>query len=367
MAGRTPISDHVQLEIAESDSVTESDRFSSVRAAEMTRGHTGIVIPAYFPPGRDHTLGVELLEDTVQACLQVLAAPGSLCVSVDGEDGGKEVAADLHRRLGVAFCVAPHNRGKLHAIRLGLEPLWDRQEFEYFAVVDADGDHLANELVTMMRSALYAGSHTAVNEVLVLGVRTSRHLPMGFLRGELEELADRVLFDALHYHAAQTCQPLRLECVTALEEFPDFHSGYKLFSRGAARATFVEEPRQCGVTDEAYYKHGCESVMTVEALLSGAYLVLVRRTTMNEQPVSAFGLLDRTRLVADKMVWPCRRLGVPAAFVDQWLRNHIPRLLLNTLAPQGREELEKVRELVLAEFGMEPSIDDEGIWGPLFV
>ena len=347
--------------------MTAHDRFSSARAAEVCRGHTGIVIPAYFPPGQDHTLGVELLEDTVRAGLQVVADPGCLCVSVDGENGGKEVAAELHRRLGVTFCVAPRNRGKLQAIRLGLEPLWERRELEFFAVVDADGDHLANELLTMMRSALYARTHATIDEVLVLGIRVSRHLPMGFLRGELEELADRLLFDALHYHAAQTGQPLRLECATVLEEYPDFHSGYKLLSRGAARATFAEEPVQCGVTDDAYFKHGCESVMTVEALLSGAYLVLVRRTTMNEQPVSAFGLLDRARLVTDKMVWPCRRLGVPAAFVDQWLRNHIPRLLLNTLAPQGREELRQFRDLVLSEFGLQPPGDVEVIWGPLFV
>ena len=347
--------------------MTAHDQYSSVRAAEICRGHTGIVIPAYFPPGQDHVLGVELLEDTVLAGLDVVADPGCLCVSVDGEEGGREVAAQLHDRLGVAFCVAPHNRGKLQAIRLGLEPLWARQELEYLAIVDADGDHLANELTTMVRSALYARSRTAVDEVFVLGVRTSKHLPMGFLRGEMEELADRVLFDALHYHAAHAGRPLRLECVTVLEEYPDFHSGYKLFSRGAARATFLEEPHQCGVSEEAYYKHGCESVMSVEALLSGAYLVLVRRTTMNEQPISAFGLLDRARLVADKMVWPCRRLGVPATFVDQWLRNHMSRLLLNTLAPQGREELREIRGLVLAEFDLEPSTDEEAMWGPLFV
>lgn len=88
---------------------------------------------------------------------------------------------------------------------------------------------------------------------------------------------------------------------------------------------------------------------------------------MNEQPISAFGLLDRARLVADKMVWPCRRLGVPATFVDQWLRNHMSRLLLNTLAPQGREELREIRGLVLAEFDLEPSTDEEAMWGPLFV
>ena len=91
--------------------------------------------------------------------------------------------------------------------------------------------------------------------------------------------------------------------------------------------------------------------MSVEAIRSGARLLVVARSAMNEQPVSSFGLMERTRLVADKIVWPCRRLGAPAEFVDQWLRNHIPRLLLPTLVPQGQEELIQIRRLVLEELG----------------
>ena len=107
--------------------------------------------------------------------------------------------------------------------------------------------------------------------------------------------------------------------------------------------------------------------MTVEALQSGAILVLVNRSTFNEQPISTFGLLDRERMVADKIVWPCKRLGVPACFVDQWLGNHMPRLLLTTLAPQGKEELQQIRKLVLEEFEVAVEADERVMWGPLFV
>ncbi|MFC1526077.1 hypothetical protein ACFL6X_04615 [Candidatus Latescibacterota bacterium] len=344
-----------------------SSAHSAAQAIETLARRTGIAIPVYFPPGGEHDLGTDLLRDTVAACLEVLGDPEYLSVSVDGEDCGREVAQALHREYGVGYSVAPQNRGKLHALRLGMAPLLARQELDYFAVVDADGDHFPSELATMVRAALHAGDQPGVGDVLVLGSRTSRHRPMGFLRGELEELADRVLYDALHYHAAVAGQPLRLEWVTPIEEFPDFHSGYKLFTRGAGELVFRGEPDLCGVTEDAYYKHGCEAVMVVEALLGGAYLVPVRRTTFNEQPVSAFGLLDRTRLVADKMAWPCKRLQVPVAFVDQFLRNHIPRLLLNTLSPQGREELMQIRDLVLADFGMSPPADEDVIWGPPFV
>ena len=202
--------------------------------------------------------------------------------------------------------------------------------------------------------------------MLVLGERNSKHRPMGFLRGELEELADRTLLDMLAYHAAIEGRPLHLEGATTFGEYPDFHSGFKLYSRAAASATFMEEPRLCGASEDAYYKHGCESVMTVEPLLAGARLVLAKRSTFNEQPVSTFGLLDRDRMVADKIIWPAKRLNIPPAFLDQWLRNHMPRLLLNTLAPQGQEELLQIRRLILDEFGGGDQLRDDLV-RPLFL
>jgi hypothetical protein len=213
--------------------------------------------------------------------------------------------------------------------------------------------------------ALETGQSAASARVMVLGRRISRHRPMGFLRGELEELADRVLLDALAYRAAATARPLSLEYATTLDEFPDFHSGYKLFSRQTAQDVFLSKPQLAGVSDDCYFRHAVEAVMTVEALEHGAYLGVVNRTTLNEQPISTFGLLDLSQLVADKIIWPCKRLDIPAPFVRQWMANHAPRLLLNTLAPAGREELARIRERVLAAFGQEGA--SERPLQPLFV
>lgn len=321
-------------------------------AAALNR-ETGIVIPVFFPssPGNGDDIAVELLRDTVRSCLESVADPGSVCLSVDGAPHGADVAGDLGTGLGVSVVVADPNRGKLWALRHGMQEFLGRSQLQYFAVVDADGDHFPYELQTMLRCALLLRGCEPAAEVLVLGSRRSRHRPLGFLRGEMEELADRVLLDALHYDAAVRGTPLALEYTTAIEEFPDFHSGFKLFSRATAQAVFEREPDLCGVSEDAYFRHGCEAVMSVEAIRSGARLLVVARSAMNEQPVSSFGLLERTRLVADKIVWPCRRLGAPAEFVDQWLRNHIPRLLLPTLVPQGQEELIQIRRLVLEELG----------------
>jgi hypothetical protein len=189
---------------------------------------------------------------------------------------------------------------------------------------------------------------------MILGRRRSRHQPLGFARGEFEELADRMLLDALAHHAFRASAPLRLEYAGTEDEFPDFHSGYKFFNRACAEDVFLSEPEFAGCSEVCYYRHAAEAVMATEAVVRGAVMGVVSRSTLVGQPISTFGLLDRCRLVADKIIWPCKRLAVPLPFVRQWLANHIPRLVLGTLAPGGCDEIENVRRLVLEAYGAEP-------------
>ena len=333
-------------------------------ATPLLAKQTGIVIPVYLPTGEDRALGAAFLRDTVRSCLDQIEDPATLCLSVDGAAGGAEVAGELADEFGLATVIEQRNRGKLSALRSGARALLEQHSLRYVAALDCDADHFPNELLNFVRCAEYVRRRAGVAEILVLGRRISRHRPMGFLRGELEELADRVLLDALTFRAAVDDHPLRLECVTSFDEFPDFHSGYKLFSVEIARRVFLSEPQLAGVDEDAYFKHACEAVMTVEAMAAGGYLAVVNRSTMNEQPVSTFGRLDRSRLVADKIIWPCKRLDIPWTFVDQWLRNHIPRLMLTTLSPEGKGELEQIRRLICEGFGAAPEGD---IWGPPFV
>lgn len=319
-------------------------------ALDVMRRRTGVVIPVYLPEGVDRAQGETLLRDNVVAFCAQVADPAHICLSVDGERFSGDVIAELGGELGVSTFVAATNRGKLWAVANGVRCLLEHDpDLRYLAVVDQDGDHFANELLNLVRAA----EHMSLSRILVLGARSSAHRPMGFLRGELEELADRILLDALHYRAAVTGRPLHLEFASALGEYPDFHSGYKLFSRATAHDVFLVEPQLAGVSEECYYRHAVEAVMVVEAIERGALLGVVNRSTFNEQPISVFGRLSRSQLTADMIIWPCRRLGVPAPFVRQWLANHIPRLLLGTLAPQGQEELEEIARLVMAAYDSE--------------
>jgi hypothetical protein len=202
---------------------------------------------------------------------------------------------------------------------------------------------------------------------MVLGNRASIHRPLGFLRAEQEILSNLMLMDALAYAAAASNQPLHLEYLTTTDPLPDFHSGYKLFSRASAEAVFAQEPPLMGMSEAAAYRHGCEAVMTVEAHLSGALLAAVKRRTYDEQPISLFANYNRARLAADMILWPCKRLGVPGHFVSQWLANHLPSLLLSTLAPQGPHEILAIRDLVLQGYDLDPASVPTPFIRPRFV
>lgn len=320
---------------------------------------TGVVIPVYFPKGIDRSQGELLLRDTVAHYCTQIQNPANICLSVDGAIHGAEEVTQLAKEFGVSTRIGKTNRGKFSGAQNGVTHLLKNPDLQYIALVDQDGDHFANELLNFIRTAI----HINLERTLILGNRLSRHLPMGFARGDLEELADRVLLDALTYHATQTNQPLRLEYANMLDEFPDFHSGYKVFSRTTAEDIFSSDPELSGCSETSYYRHACEAVMIVKCLTRNGYLGVVNRRTFNEQPITTFGLYNRQQLIADKIIWPCKHLNIPAHFVKQWLNNHIPRLLLGTLVPEGKEELAGIRKIVMEAFDAE---NEEGL-SPLFV
>ncbi len=330
------------------------------------RHHTGVVIPVYIPAGFRAAEAAAHIHDTTASYCACIGDPRHVCLSVDGRGAGDREAARIAAEFGARLVVCPVNRGKFQGAMMGVRALLENQELTCLAVVDQDGDHFANELPNFIRTALFMRQSTGNDRLLVLGRRNSRHRPMGWLRGEAEELADRMMLDALAYHAVTGNTPLNLQFAAALDEFPDFHSGYKVFSRASAEDVFLRDPDLAGCSENACYRHGVEAVMTVEALLHGAVLGVLTRSTYNEQPISTFGLMNRTQLLADMIIWPCKRLDIPAAFMRQWMVNHISRLDLNTLVPQGREELDRVRQLVLQAWG-DAADDLAPVSGPLFV
>ncbi|MEM7385907.1 MAG: hypothetical protein AAF514_13275 [Verrucomicrobiota bacterium] len=317
----------------------------------ILENQTGVVVPVFFSKGADLATSTGLLRDTVFGLCRELRDPARICLSVDGSPSAADACQALAKEFGVLAEIAPTNRGKLAAARNGASRLLQAvPDCQYLAVLDSDGDHFPNELLNHLRCGEKVKAEQTTDKVLVLGNRRSRHRPMGFLRGELEEMADRMLLDALIYHSTIKGKPLELQFTNTLDEYPDFHSGYKVFSRACAQDVFLSPPELAGCEEVTFYRHAVEAVMAVEALVRGATLATVNRRTFDEQAVSEFGRLDRSALTADMIIWPCRRLGVPGHFVRQWLRNHEHRIVLSTLVPDGRKELGTVRKFVLEAF-----------------
>ena len=335
---------------------------------ELLEHATGIVIPVYLRPDSDLTFGRELIDSTVRMFAREVADPAAICLSVDGPGPAGAIAQTVAATYGVQVVIGAENRGKFGALATGMTHLLASPQLRYFVAVDQDGDHFANELLNFVRAAEHVVHTAGTDHVLVLGNRDSRHRPLGFLRAEQEELANQMLLDALSYHAAVTGNPLRLEYLTTATPLPDFHSGYKLFSRDIAKAVFDAPLPLAGLDETAASRHACEAVMTVEAHLAGAILAGINRRTYDEQPISFFAGYNRARLAADMILWPCRRLEVPGPFVAQWLANHLPALLLGTLAPQGQDELRAIRDLVLTSSDLDPTTTQPPIFTrPRFV
>ncbi|MEX1021155.1 MAG: hypothetical protein WDZ49_15960 [Litorilinea sp.] len=340
-----------------------ADSPSTRRAAhQLITAHTGVVITVYLGADADTpagiAAGIALLGDTVEAYAHVIAAPRHIVLSVDGPGPGVTVARQVAATYGVPALYAPTNGGKLAAARLGAEHLLQDDSIQYIALVDQDGDHFANELLNLGRMAHHVASETGRSDVLVMGSRLSKARGLGMLRADGEELANRILLDALHYHAAVTATPLPLQYALPLESVPDFHAGYKLFSRAVAVEVFTGVPNLADCPPATYFRHAIEAVMVVESLAAGATLATVSRRTYDEQPMSIFAQINRAQLTADLIIWPCKRLAIPAPFVAQWLTNHLPCMPLTTLLPHGREELLNVARLVHAAFQLPPPADN---------
>jgi len=324
---------------------------------------TGVVIPVYFGANTDPIHARAILGSTVEMYVREVNDPRSICLSVDGAEAGVAIAANVAETYKVRIATSERNRGKFGALLNGMKTLFADERFAWFAAIDQDGDQFGNDLLNFVRAAHHivensgGDIHSSQEEpcVMVLGNRASRHRPLGFLRAEQEELCNSLLMDALTYAATVSGKPLHLEYLTTTEKLPDFHSGYKLFSRATAHAVFAQEPPLMGLSENAAYRHACEAVMTVEAYLHGATLAAVNRRTFDEQPISTFAGYDRAHFAADMILWPCKRLGAPANFVAQWLANHLPTLLLATLIPQGQEELLAIRQLVLDGYDLDPA------------
>jgi len=331
------------------------EMINKVDYRDMSR-RLGMVIPVWFPPEVENRHIESNLLLSLSGWERYFRA-NAIVLSVDGCPAAVKVVESLLRDPGSGLppgcrvVKSEENRGKGHAVALGLRSLLDDTSLDFFAVRDADGDHLLTDLETLYRLGLQVQSETT-SEVVIIGRRNSLHAPLGLARAEFELWVDRCLLEALQFGLARAGRVFDRRFCSVYGDAPDFQSGYKLYSRGAAELMAKVVLASGGEWREVFWR-GSEIVPLVEAVLAGAVVGEVNRMTLGTQPVSGFSGIYRPRFYGGILAWAFRRLGVEPGQAELIMDNHLAGLKVYW-APEGREELLSARDWVVERLGGRP-------------
>jgi len=320
---------------------------------EVMRRSLGMVIPVWFPPHLDSDQIRENLLVTLQGCEHFLPWT-HVALVIDGDTRSYPIVQALQdscrRQHGHAFDVlySAENRGKGDAVIRGAEWFLAKDYLEYLTIRDADGDHALNDLVNLMRMALTLRVHEKTDAVIVVGRRNHLHRSLGWMRGELETLLNRVLIDAVRYALAQRQQVLNTQYFSLLGEYPDLHSGYKVYSRKVCELMVQATWERLPVVGPEIYRYGVEAVPFIEGVMAGAIVGEVVR--LSREPDfsghGAFALPEPNGLV---LLWTFLHVGIRLQQAVALLDNQLSRLALWT-DPQGRAQLLELRRYVAEGF-----------------
>ncbi len=318
----------------------------------------GMVVPTWYPVDADESLVERLLALTLEG-VESVCRPDLVVVVLDGQPRWEEAVRRAASSRGLRFLALPVNVGKGGAVAAGIGSLADDAP-ALVATRDSDGDHRLEDLPAMVELARQMGEETGNELLLVSGGRPDRARPLGFERAEYELITDRVLWQALQYHAAQQGRHLTSAYFAAHGEVPDIQSGYKVYSAAAARVVATAlDPEHDGA---GIGRWGVETAPAVEILAAGGVLGVAARRTYQEQPVSGFRGVDAQRLYAQPLAWALRRLEVPAAVAAAMLDGALLRSPL-VFDFRRRDEVLAVREAVLEALGGGRPM----LWGGRFV
>jgi len=307
----------------------------------------GMVVPVWFAKSASASLAEKLLTLTLDNFRQYVQSE-NVCLVVDGDERSFKVARRVQKATsegsGDSFPLLylEENRGKHYAVTEGILRLMQKKSIGYFVVRDCDADHFICDLPNLVRSAHHISARERTDRVLVIGRRIDRHGPLGFCRGQMEELCNRVLLDAMKYRLAKRDRILKAQYYSPYGDVPDFKSGYKVYSRGVARLAFRRNPQFLCLEPKDYWRHGAEPIPLVEAVLAGAVIGEMNRTTVDGQPTTTFTESSAADMHVKTLAWAFCRLRVPPKCAEQIFDNHIPRLLLANEA-SGRERLDAIK------------------------
>ena len=124
------------------------------------------------------------------------------------DDGSNDATAAGAREAGAKVIVHPQNRGKGEAIKTGLAHWFDREQIEYVVLLDADGQHLPEEIGRFLEAAA-----NPPEAGLFVGTRMHDTRRMPFVR--------RMVNRYMSHHISRLCG----------QEIPDSQCGFRMLHR----------------------------------------------------------------------------------------------------------------------------------------
>jgi hypothetical protein len=317
---------------------------------DIMRHSLGMLIPVWFPPSVLDSQVRESLLATLHDCEHFLPWEHVVLV-VDGDARSYAIVQELQtscrRRHGHAFDIihCADNRGKGYAVFRGAQWFLEKQDLEYLTIRDADGDHALNDLVNLMRLAHTLRASEGTDALIIVGRRNHPHRALGWIRGEFETLLNRVLVDSARFALAQRQHILNTQNFSLSGEYPDLHSGYKVYSRRVCELMVERTWERPPWIGPEIYRYGVEAVPFVEGVMAGAVVGEIARLTQ-EPDFSGHGAFASPGTNGSVLLWTFLRLEIAAPQAAAILDNHLSRLTLWT-DPQGRASLLELRRSVL--------------------
>lgn len=291
--------------------------------ARMRRS-VGSMIPVWFPEQMPADRRLSFLRDTL-ADVELFVDPRRLVLVVDGcppaEESAREAAGELAERTGTPpqVVVRETNGGKGAAVCTGLERLLEDDSVDVLSIRDADGDHDIYDLPALCRLFERVREHRCAegadrpDDLFVIGRRGSLSRSLGFARGQLEDVLNRVTVQAVNVVLAGRGSAIDERFTARYRGAPDLQSGYKLYSRSAARVV-IDALRDADRDrpDLQVMRWGMEFIPSVELLLRGFVPAALHRLTWDGQPQTTFDDSDLPHAYARQISWLFERLDLPA-------------------------------------------------------
>ncbi len=318
----------------------------------------GSMVPVWFPARMPAGEILAHLRATL-ADVELFVAPKRVVLVVDGcphaEEPTTRVAAEIEERTGEApqVILRETNGGKGEAVCDGLERLLADGAVEVLNIRDADGDHDIYDLPQLYRLFESVRQHRReegdprADDIFVIGGRSCLARPMGLARSELEHVLNRLTIDAVNVRLSGQGERVDERFTARYGRAPDFQSGYKLYSRSAARVVIDTLRRSHAERPELEIpRWGVEFVPTTELLLRGFVPAQLQRATWDGQPQTTFDDSDLPFAYSRQIGWLFERLKLQAGVAMRMLDGALGACHYVT-TPCGPEHLAAIRRSII--------------------